>query len=222
MNDVEKLFGHYSKKSWSDLKAKILIDPTNKINWETATNYLDVRLTTRYFNPIEKIFTMDDKIGEGFAAITLICSLIEFLQSCYEGKIYEHGAKETLNIYSKSGNMFKRFLNQQQPFLTVFTKPTTDVKYPTYADDFYANVRNGLFHEASTKNKWVIRTQCDEATTSSFIDIRNEDCKIIYREKFVDAIKEFTCSYKNQIINNQKDLSGNFLRDNLIMKFDAL
>ncbi len=48
--------------------------------WNDAfTNFFEARLDSRYFAPIRAIEKLDQDIGEGFAIVTLHCSLIEFL-----------------------------------------------------------------------------------------------------------------------------------------------
>ena len=160
--------------------------------------------------------------GEGFAAMTLVCSLVEFLQSCYEGKTYELNANETKFVYGGSGAKFKAFLISHEPFKSIFSNPVSkpDKKIKNFADDFYSNVRCGLLHEAATKNNWLIKTS-KASSTKIFVDISDESKKVIYRDNFVEAIKKFVDSYKQEILNNKKNV-GLSLRDNFARKLDAL
>jgi hypothetical protein len=162
--------------------------------------------------------------GEGFAVMTLICSLIEFLQSCYEGKTFLHGATETKFIYGASAKKFKDFLELHEPFKTTFQKPLSKPigKIKTFADDFYSNVRCGLLHEAATNNGWTIKTYKGAISSTDFVDLSDEKQKIIYRDKFVETIKTYCNNYKQQIIDNEKDKNKQFLRDNFCRKLDSL
>jgi len=209
---------------WLVLREKILVIPDDLASWKQATKLLGQRLETRYFRPIDRILRMRLTTGEGFAVMTLICSLIEFLQSCYEGKTYKHGASETEFIYGSSAKKFKDFLEQHEPFKTTFTKhvsqPTDKIK--TFADDFYSNVRCGLLHEAATNNGWAIKTYKETNASIDFVDIKNENEKIIYRDKFVEVIKTFSVSFMQQIIDDEKDTNKKCLRDNFCRKLDSL
>ncbi len=152
----------------------VIAKPTDETIWPKAIELLVQRLDTRYFRPIQKILHMRISTGEGFAVMTLICSLVEFLQTCYEGKTYQYRAKETDFVYGDSGTKFKSFLLQHEPFKSIFNKPVTNqTKYENFAEDFYLNVRCGLLHEASTKNNWVIKID-KVCATKSFVDVSNE------------------------------------------------
>jgi hypothetical protein len=224
MENKTKLFGQQTKQNWLDLRANIIISSEDKDLWEQATNLLQNRLETRYFKPIERILFMRITSGEGFAVMTLICSLIEFLQSIYEGKTYDYkliNSDDSKFRYGKSREKFKAFLEQHQPFNTVFTKAVSEPNgyIKTYADDFYSNVRCGLLHEAATNNGWTIKTYKGKNIHTEFIDISN---KIIYRDKFVEAIKIYCTEYKQKIIENKQDSKEQYLRDNFCRKLDSL
>lgn len=225
MNDTTRLFGKQTKKHWLDIRAKILIDPNNLKVWNDAILLFEQRLKTRYFNPITRILKLNITTGEGFAAMTLLCSLIEFLQSCYEGKTYEYGlSKETDFLYGSSATKFKSFLLEHEPFRTTFskslTRPTREIK--TFADDFYVNVRCGLFHEAATKNNWTIKCLNKNNSCSNYVDINNEDNKIIYRDKFFEEIKTYCKIYQQKLRNDIHDNNRRALRDNFCRKIDSL
>lgn len=222
MDKFQKLFGKKTKQHWIDNRTILLQNRSDKKTWENVTQLLELRLNERYFNPIDRILKPKSTTGEGFAAMTLICSLVEFLQGCYEGKSYEYRAKEDKFVYSNSGKKFKDFLLQHEPFKTVFSKPVTHPNdtIQSYADDFYSNVRCGLLHEAATKNNWVIKTHID-SRINSFVDISNDNNKIIYRDNFVEAIKNFIEKYKADLLND-KMVKKMSLRHNFCRKLDAL
>lgn len=202
MDENIRLFGTKTKRDWEQVRAKIIENIEERINWEEAFNLLELRLDTRYFCPINAILNMKAYEGEGFAAMTLICSLIEFLQSSFEGKYYVYQATEIKAVYSKSKEMFKRFLTSHKPFSEVFN----DDK----AKDFYENIRCGLLHEAATKEDWTIR-RCQ---SSSFVNIDN---KVLYTTDFIKAIKVYIKDYKQSILESE----GN-LRFHLARKLDKL
>lgn len=225
MDNKTRLFGTFEKQDWIDLRIKIISNPNDKNLWIEATKLLNQRLETRYFKPIKRILMMRTTSGEGFAVMTLICSMIEFLQSCYEGKTYKFNAnRETDHVYFRSGDKFKAFLEQHEPFSYFFkqvvSSPTNKVK--TYADDFYFNVRCGLLHEAGTKNDWIIKTAKKEYGKIDFVDLTGISVKIIYRDRFFEEIKLFIEKYLQDIINNKQDANGRYLRDNFCRKIDCL
>ena len=224
MDDKTKLFGRQTKHDWLVIRAKILSGSDDKNNWFILTQLLNQRIDTRYFKPIERILKMKLTSGEGFAVMTLICSLIEFLQSTYEGKTYELNGKETKHIYNSSSKMFKNFLEQQLPFNKFFDKPVPNPtgKIKTYADDFYINVRCGLLHEAATNNGWVIKTSKINETSKNYIELTNPNNKIIYRDKFFEVIKIYFNTFQKKIIDNTKDNNNQFIRDNVCRKIDSL
>ncbi|MBK7683098.1 MAG: hypothetical protein IPJ26_11830 [Bacteroidetes bacterium] len=224
MKDTTRLFGKSTKKDWMNLRIKITGQPDEENNWKAATNLLKERLESRYFRPINKILNMRLTTGEGFAAMTLICSLIEFLQSCYEGKSYIFKAAESKLIYGNSGDKFKSFLKLQEPFKTVFNK---SVRNPTkeilnYADDFYINVRCGLLHEAATNNGWVIKSRNSISNSKVIVDVSDEANKIIFRDEFFRSIKNYSDLYLKNIIANKNDFNEQSLRDNFCRKMDSL
>lgn len=226
MDDKTRLFGDKRLKDWTDLRSKILSNPDDLSVWKEATSLLDLRLDTRYFKPIQKILKMRTTTGEGFAVMTLICSLIEFLESCYQGKSYRHGLKKETNVeYGYAGIKFKDFLNTHDPFKTIFTKKVSnpDAKTKTFADDFYTNVRCGLLHEAATKNNWKINTFTKrDRGYVDIVDVSDETCKIIYRDIFYTAILDFYKLYKEELYSDKKDSENKFLRHNFCRKLDML
>ena len=238
MDDSTKLFGEQTIGHWKVIRQKIMDNPNEANHWKEATNLLELRLKTRYFDPISSILNIPnndkeeslcsfvDKIlsgfglssssvmeensvmalrGEGFAAMTLICSLIEFLQSCYEGRKYKNETNvNNLNLnfeYSLSGVIFKRFLECHEPFTSQFTNTTLN---KTFFDDFYSNVRCGLLHEAATNNDWIVRQKSNATNFNKFVDVTDESKKIIFRDNFFEEIKIYFDKYKQKIINDEK------------------
>ncbi|MFP5438603.1 MAG: hypothetical protein ACLGH8_12500 [Bacteroidia bacterium] len=203
MNENSRLFGLKTKRDWGQVRAKIILNINDGINWEEAFELFELRLNTRYFEPINAILSLREYKGEGFAAITLVCSLVEFLQSSFEGKYYVYKASEIGAIYSKSKEMFIRFLTSHKPFNEVFN----DYKK---AEGFYKNIRCGLLHEAATKEDWTIL----RSSSNCFVDINN---KVLYTDEFIKAIKVYIEDYKQSILKNEDNL-----RFHLARKLDKL
>lgn len=223
MDNTIRLFGLKTKGDWINLRTRILADPNDDI-WPETIDLLNQRLKTRYFKPIARILGMDLETGEGFAAMTLVCSLLEFLQSCYEGRSFVLYAQPTRFVYGSSSAEFKSFLEQHAPFQTVFLQPVSAPTnhIQTYADDFYKQVRCGLLHEAATGSGWTIRSTSSSSTQKPFVDVSDENNKIIYREIFVTEIENYCKAYYKKITDNENDQQGYPLRDNLCRKFDSL
>lgn len=230
MNNSTRLFGKQTKQNWLDLRYPIANDSANFSDWGKVTELLDERLETRYFKPIERIIKMRVTSGEGFAVMTLLCALIEFLHDCYDGRIFTlDNSKDRRFYYGQrdSKNRFTAFLRAHSPFSVEFIKvvPAPTTKISDYADDFYSNVRCGLLHEAATKNNWYIKTYTKNSRPNNFVDLNDDKYKIIYRDMFLEAIKKYLDDYRNKIVANGKYTENGvdrYLRDNLCRKLDGL
>lgn len=217
MKEHVKVFGSHKKKAWVLLRSELLQGKEGKETWDEVLCLLDERLNTRYFIPIERILLISRNNGEGFAVMTLLCSLIEFLQTIYTGQYYSNSKADTNNYKygnSESGKIVRDFLTEHEPFKTHFTKKNIDGK--TFADDFYSNVRCGLLHEAATGGNWVIKVAKDEVT-KDFVDLNDELNKIIYRNLFYKTLRDYVTAYKNDVLKDEKKL-----RNALCRKFDKL
>jgi hypothetical protein len=173
--------------------------------WNTVfKDYFQTRLEDRYLNPIKSIKSEGCYNGEGFSIMTIICSLIEFLETTYQGLNYRYvrGGDTPLGQYeySQSRQIFKDFLTLRQPFNDHFDN--------LLAESFYSNVRCGLLHEARTNGKWTIwgsssNTLLTENTTTEMI---------VYRDNFYNALLDYvTTHYKAELLANN-DRKRAFLR----------
>ena len=190
MEDSTRLFGSKKKKDWLTLRLKIHANPLDLALWNATAALMKERIDTRYFVPIRALIKLKTNKGEGFSVVALLCSLIEFYQSCYEGKFYKYNSQETKFMYGKSGEKFKAFLTTHEPFKNIFAKPIPNEPGKTYADDFYTNVRCGLLHEASTKNFWEIKT-AGRIKVKAFCDLTDNRHKVIYRDKLFIVLDSF-------------------------------
>ncbi|MBD0350568.1 MAG: hypothetical protein ICV65_05370, partial [Flavisolibacter sp.] len=100
-------------------------------------------------NPLNAIKDNGTYRGEGFSIMAIICSLVEFPESTYQGINYRYRTKDDSPLgqyeYGGSSDNFISFLTQRSPFDKYFGK--------TKAKGFYKNVRCGLLHEARTRGK---------------------------------------------------------------------
>lgn len=172
-------------------------------------DYFISRLHDRYLNPLQSIKADGSYVGEGFAIMTILCSLIEFIESTYQGSNYKHRRKGDPPLlpfeYSGSESIFSDFLNGHEPFKSFFDRHL--------ARSFYKNVRCGLLHEARTNGTWTI---WGKSGSGAIIEILGQDI-IVYRDNFHKAICSFIeKTYKQELISSNERKSA-FLR-----KFDRL
>ncbi len=197
--------GRKTVADWNELKAS-LADFNNTNLWTTAYNdFYITRLNDRYLNPIKSIKQDGGYTGEGFSIMTIICSLIEFLETTYQGKNYRYRRNGDPQLgpyeYGASVQIFIDFLNNRKPFNT------------QDADDFYKNIRCGLLHEARTNGNWTIWGNSGNGTLLK----KTANETIIYRDDFFDALLEFINTNYKAVLLSSADRKEAFIR-----KFDAL
>jgi hypothetical protein len=191
--------GLNTPSDWVNFSKNLVVGGSQEKWREAYLEYFRTRLELRYLKPIKVLQDNGTFQGEGFSIMTILCSLIEFLESTCQGKIYKYlprGQRPGPNEYSSSKEMFKAFLKNREPFKNIFDDDL--------ANEFYASIRCGLLHEASTKNGWRIWAK------SSNGDIVNTNDKIIYRDQFEEGIRTFITSYGN-LLETDKDMQKNFL-----------
>lgn len=188
-----KIAGAKTVADWKALCAQLDAAPSEELWKKAFDDFYRARLETRYFAPIKTLEKNATQLGEGFAIVAILCSLVEFLESTLQGKAYRYRRKGdpplTIHEYDKSGVIFENFLATRDPFSTVFDK--------NLAKDFYTNVRCGLLHEARTKGGWLIRTGKD---TSPMIEPTK---KIVNRKSLQKGFGDFLDSYKSSLLVDQ-------------------
>ena len=203
--DNHYIAGWSTPKDWAELSSRLEKESTEKL-WEcTYKDYFIKRLEYRYLDPIKLLKENGTYLGEGFSIMAILCSLIEFLESTYQGKIYRYlknGEKLEEHEYFSSKNIFISFLVNRNPFSKTFDEKS--------AKDFYSNIRCGLLHEASTKGGWRIWAISEN---DSFINFED---KIIYRDNFNSAICKYITEYGEELKSNKK------LQDAFIRKYNSL
>lgn len=199
------------EKDWPAMKAELLSPGTD--GWPGAVRMLVQRLNTRYLAPINQMHS--DMDGEGFAIMTILCSLIEFLAALRLGLEYEYGWPPQQfghnNKYGQSGRLYKEFLCNVQPFAAVFDDPNPQ---QPKAAGFWSSVRNGLLHEGQTKDGWRIRVAIRKqaALAVNF----TPGSSIVYRDLFLDLTRTYIATYCNEMLTTVQ-LQAAFIR-----KFDHL
>ena len=207
VSDDIKIAPGFSVEDWKVARARILNGSDVSGGIEVAVKIMRGRLQSRFIVPIEKILENDTASGEGFAAVALMCMLIEFVQSMRDGKIYrtplfgnrireaagrlcapidEYESHLQPNEYKNSKDLFVKFLAGNEPFRQWFNG--------TRAEDFYASVRCGLMHEAATKGNWLIHQKKAEQPSMVFEEREDGSC-VLYRTPFFEALKSNIESY---------------------------
>lgn len=196
----------FTDEDWSRLEKKMDKDFDNEELWSEALDIFESRLSERYIKPAEVIQSNLCATGEGFAIIAVLCSLIETLETFYQGKCYTPGKLTDNTQYGngKSQSLFVDFLSTKEPFKSTFSGEL--------ATDFYKNVRCSILHEAMTRNGWVIRTNTNRLVK------REEGCKIkiLNRRYFLKDLKIYVTKYKAEVLGNKER------KDAFIRKMDCI
>lgn len=213
-----------SKKTvgdWKAIQPQLAAGAPPEIWKQVLEDFYNDRLKTRYLDPIKAISGLKLSKGEGFAIVAIQCSLVEFLESCFQGINYDH-QKPTRgrlrdfclrffpwfksvphHTYKDSAKIFISFLTTRDPFRQCF-------KTKALARDFYKSVRCGVLHESRTKGAWLVH---DTSGSALIVDPAGP---ILYRDDFQDAIERFIAAYV-AVVPNEPQLQQAFIR-----KFDHL
>ena len=190
---------------WRAIREK-LHHSSDELIWRKAfIDFFWGRIDSRYLNPIKQIREKDFYLGYGFSMLTILCSLVEFLESTYKGEKYRFCRDAELEEfeYNKSKKCFVDFLTTKNPFSARFNEDS--------AIDFYSSVRCGLLHEASTKNGWKVWGRSETGKVIVCVETKK-----VYRDDFELAVKEYIRNYGDELVSS-KELQNAFIR-----KFDWL
>ena len=151
-------------------------DPLLARNWKTSTVlhhlgaqetvrlvcFLRERYSERFFEPMHLLRSASgNEQGFGFTLMAVCCLLIETLQ-CYKEGLPSSHKRELITLKSYPGvpveyqitdddltikgqEVFRRFFSDNQRFFPCVNGIT-----------FYHSIRNGLLHQAQTRNGWTI------------------------------------------------------------------
>jgi len=194
MKHNTKVSGELKINRWIDLRNQIDKNPKDNSLWEKAyDDFLYDRIKSRYLNPIEVVHEKFKYQGEGFAIVTIQCSLIEFLETTMTGETYMRRKPDSKKFqYNESRKRFISFLTDRFPFSKIFDK--------SIAQEFYEDVRCGLLHEAQTKNNWLIRVD----NKKEVIEIRKDGMLVFDRVRFQSFLYIFLKRYKKDLINDDQ------------------
>lgn len=197
--------GWKTVQDWQKARSALAIGGDN-YGWRNAfEDFFRTRLELRYLSPIRVLQEHGTLSGEGFSIAAIQCSLIEFLESTFQGIKYRY-VRDPSQLgpyeYSSSSGVFVNFLTKRLPFANQFS---SDV-----AKDFYGNVRCGLLHEARTKGGWRIWA------TDPGCRIIDSTNKLLFRDNFQEALLAFVEAYGRDL-ETTPDYQAAFIR-----KFDDL
>ncbi len=182
---------------------EILRSNAKQEDWQKAFQLLHTRIKTRFLNPIDWILEKGYNVGEGFSVVALQCILIEFLEACYQGKVYTTSNNPRAFEYNSSRKLFSDFLMGHKPFSEYFTTNAN-------ANGFFDNIRCGLLHEAATKET----SRINNAPSHDMLVLLEPDDPTnmrIYRENFYKAILKYIETYESELLTDRQ-LQINFVR----------
>jgi hypothetical protein len=202
--DTKYIAGWRTPADWQALRPRL--QQRDDGAWKDAhRDFFVERLKRRYLDPIAVLQENGTLSGEGFSIVAIQCSLIEFLESTRQGKSYRRPTRaQPLDQYeySTSGDMFRAFLYQRPPFSNTFTEASSE--------DFYANVRCALLHEAQTEGGW--RIWADGPLTI----VADTTEKKVFRNNFQTALLQYINDFEAELVRSKE------LQDAFIRKFDSL
>src|SRR5208283_5343473 len=107
-----KISGTFTDKEWTDLRKRLLREIQQlgrNDSWDEALSHFDTRVRVRFLEPIRKILNTGRKEGEGFAAMAIMCLLVEFLEAFYQGRLFSMKKEEDLLPfeYNSSRSLFR-------------------------------------------------------------------------------------------------------------------
>lgn len=224
---IERISYSFNKNDWILIRNKLRDHGIPDENWRAAIKLIYERVSDRYFKPLKILLDFSQSYkGVGFSIATIECSLIEFIASLYEGKVFLKDKKEDapLFYYNDSASLYCRFLKSSTAFRSYFSAPKG--QSPSYtASDFYKHVRCALIHEAQTKNNWQIKifskSKSKDFANRLVIETDNSGKKIVYRTALFFVLRDFFEAYCHEQLMDHTN-KGRVLRRYLARKIDYL
>ncbi len=213
MNNV-RIARSNTRADWTERREQLTQNP---VLWgDTFDSYFQARLDSRYFDPITKINPAPTEDpsgqfdGEGFAIVAILCSLVEFLETCRSGSLFAKGCQS--NAYPAVAPNWHYDTGTSARIFNVFL--TSHLNFTeSQAHDFYVKVRCAVLHNAKTDDPWVIRV-----APSGVNNLVGEDGDktVLYRNVFVEKLRAYVTSYRTELLSNS------VLQDAFIRKFNTL
>lgn len=202
INDILHISAKYTKYDYFNLRLSLNSSPEE---WSKAVDILKDRIIGRYFTPIKELIKGNRAEKNGFAAMSLMCLLIDtFMQ-------FENGYPQ-----SSDDNRAKYvwFLRNSLKFGNI------------ESNLFYFNIRCGLLHSAETKNgSYLIPDYFDSYTGSDLAvkmdEVNNRNILVVSVRRMFDILEIYFNDYCSKLLKpgNDNDIE---LRNNFIVKMDFL
>ncbi len=186
----------YSRRYYANLKLKI---NSPQSDWNEATKVLKDRIYGRYLDPIQELLD-DDTNKNGFAAMALICLLIDTLMQ------FRFGLSKSKK--EESGRNYVIFMKEY-----LHIKKEDSLK-------FYVDIRCGILHSAETKNGSYLDPDSNENARAirSFPIDREKSILIVNVKSMNTKLKNYFNSYCEELM----DCSNIECRKNFIKKMDDI
>jgi hypothetical protein len=213
MTDI-KIAGLKKVSHWIALRDKLKTQPSDKLWVDAFEDFLETRVKTRYFDPIEAISGIQIKQGKGFSIIAIYCSLIEFFETQIKGYVFENrNYKDHTGAIVRSptrrdrnGNsqpisteeVFTHFLTENEPFRSHFNN--------VLAKDFYKKVRCAILHQAETSDNWLIK----DGKESDQIIRQDTTITILHWRPLKKVFEDYLQSYK-ELLKSDANIQRNFI-----------
>ena len=169
----------YRVSAWIALQ----LDADNETDWGKAIKIVEDRITGRFVRWIDSI---EGTRFSGFAVVALDCLLIETLVGFMTGK---PSSGPDLLLKGELGSRELRFTSDQ-------------------AEQFRKCVRNGIIHDAETRNRWIIRPG---DSTGQILSVENGSVSL-NRSAFHSALKRELHIWLKKLRSGDKELRENMKR----------
>lgn len=163
-------------------------------------NFLRARYEERFFEPIRYLRNAGNLQGYGIAMMSLCSLLVESIQCLRDGLPSTNGGElkrlAALTPPKKYDVPSAEWKNGETAFKDFFADYSA--LFPDIdGEEFYRNVRNGLLHQAQTKNGWIIRV--DQ------VKLFDPARKIINRNFFVTSLENAFKEYLDELRRNTRE-----------------
>ena len=158
--------------------------------------FIKIRHNERFFAPIKFLRNAPrNNVGYGFAIMALCSLLIETIQSYKDGfpttNSMELGRLRKLKDVPKQYGIPVDLTVDGKTAFKDFFEHFSDLFPNLKGEEFYENVRNGLLHQAQTKNDWTIKI----GRAQLFEPVK----KIIDRNLFADNLEKAFKKYLDEL-----------------------
>ncbi len=199
-----KISSTKSSRYWYYLRQQLEGDLSDEETLKEAFDLFIERIESRYLNIINHLEKDGKREGEGFTIVTILCSLIEFLETTRRGINFVNKKSGDLLEFEYNNGCSKKF------FISFLTKQKSFLLSEDLAREFYSNVRCALIHEAQTKGGWRIRVDTPKLIT------KYDSGYILNPVILNKKIYQYIYLYKKELFSSEE------LKLAFIRKFDSI